>query len=145
MASIGVAGPGWLLQHGTSPTGPWTTIAEVGDIKGPAQQLDTDEITNQSSPSAYKEYIGTLLDGGEVTTTCIFVPGDPTQGSVAGLLSWLQGRGPQYWQLVPPGSYSADITSFTAFVSKWEPGAPVGKHATLDVTLKVTGPVVTAF
>ena len=45
---------------------------------------------------------GALLDGGEVTVPLIFVPGDATQGSVSGLLSWLQGRGIQDWKIVPP-------------------------------------------
>jgi len=144
MASTGVAGPGWLLQHGTSGSGPWTTITEVKDITGPSQTLEKDEITNQSSPSAYKEWVTTLLDGGDVTFKCVLVPGDATQDSVTGLLSWMQGRGLQYWQIVPPGSYSAHTTAFTAYVTKWAPSFPVAKHAELDVTLTVTGPVATA-
>ncbi len=144
MASVGVAGPGWLLQHGTSGSGPWTTLTEVKDIKGPAQSLETDEITNQSSPNFYKEFIATVLDGGDVTFQCVLVPGDATQDSVSGLLSWMQGRGLQYWQLVPPGTYSSHVSSFQAYVTKWDTGEPVAKHATLDVTLRITGPVTTA-
>jgi hypothetical protein len=144
MASAAVAGPGWLLQHSALGAGVYTTLTEVKDIKGPAQSLETDEITNQSSPNQYKEYIATLLDGGEVTFQCVFVPGDATQDAVTGLLSWMQSRGLQDWKLVPPGTYSAHYMTFSAYVTKWDTGEPVAKHATLDVTLRITGPVATA-
>lgn len=145
MASAAVAGPGWLLQHSALGAGVYTTITEVKDIKGPAQALETDEITNQSSPNQYKEFIATLLDGGEVTFQCVLVPGDATQGSVAGLLSWMQSRGLQDWKLVPPSPYAADYLTWSAYVTKWDTGEPVGKHATLDVTLRITGPVVVQY
>lgn len=145
MASAAVAGPGWLLQHSALGAGVYTTLTEVKDIKGPAQSLETDEITNQSSPNQYKEYIATLLDGGEVTFQCVLVPGDATQGSVSGLLSWMQSRGLQDWKIVAPAPYSADTMTFSAYVTKWETGEPVGKHATLDVSLRITGPVATNF
>jgi len=142
--SNAIAGPGWLLQHSVHGAGVFTTIAEVGDLKGPSQSLETDEVTNQSSPNQYKEYIATLLDGGEVTFPCNYIPGEATQDSVTGLLSWMQSRGLQDWQIVPPGSLSAHVISFSAYVTKWDTGLPVGKHASLDITLKITGPVATA-
>jgi Lambda phage tail tube protein, TTP len=143
MASSAVAGPGWLLQHSALGAGVYTTITEVKDIKGPAQALDTDEITNQSSPNQYKEFIATLLDGGEVTFQCVLVPGDATQDSVSGLLSWMQARGLQDWQIVPPGTYSSHTMTFSAYVTKWDTAEPVAAHATLDITLRITGPVTT--
>lgn len=142
--SNAVAGPGWLLQHSALGAGVYTTLSEVADIKGPAQVLETDEVTNQSSPNQYKEFIATLLDGGEVTFVCNYIPGDATQNSTTGLLSWMQARGLQDWKIVPPGSLSSHVITFSAYVTKWDTGLPVAKHATLDVTLRITGPVATA-
>lgn len=141
--SLAQAGPGWLLQHSAHSAGVYTTIAEVQDIKGPQQQAEIDEVTNQSSPNAYKEFITTVLDGGEVTFPCNFISNDATQNSTTGLLSWLQGRGLQDWQVVPPSPNAAHTIQFSGFVTKWETNFPVAKHADLQVTIKVTGPVVT--
>jgi hypothetical protein len=136
-----VSGPGWLLQHSAHLAGTYTTLAEVQDVKGPPAILEHDEVTNQSSPNAYKEFITTVIDGGEVTFQANFIPGDATQNSTTGLLAWLQGRGIQDWQIVPPAPNAAHTILFTAYVTKWEPNFPVAKHADLSITLKVTGPV----
>lgn len=128
-----VSGPGWILKHAG------TTIAEVLDIDGPEQEAETDEVTNQSSPSNYKEYISTLLDGGDVKFKCNRIPGDSSQ---AGLLTALQGRGLEAFTLDDPNS--VETISFDARVKKWGTKYPVGKAATLDITLKITGPVTIA-
>ena len=139
MVSIGVSGPGWILADTSIGT-----IAEVKDINGPAQVADKDEITNQSSPSAYKEWIITLLDGGAVTFDCVYIPGDASQGSVTGMLSFLQARGLRSFTITPPSPYAANVVSFDAIVTKWDSKFPVGKHATLSIELYVTGPVAVA-
>jgi len=141
--SNAIGGPGWLLQHSVHGAGVYSTIVEVGDIKGPAQALDTDEVTNQSSPNSYKEFIATVLDGGDVTFPCNYIPGEGTQDAVTGLLSWMQARGLQDWKIIPPGAASSHTILFSAFVTKWDLGLPTVKHAELAVTLKITGPVST--
>ncbi len=141
--SNAVSGPGWLLAHSAHGAGVYTTLAEVQDIKGPSQAADVDEVTNQSSPNYFKEFIPTVLDGGEVTFNCNYIPGDATQNGLTGLLSWLKGRGIQDWQITPPGPYAANTLQFSAFVTKWDPSLPVAKHADIAVTLRITGPVTT--
>ena len=137
--SNAVAGPGWLLADSSIGT-----IAEVRDISGPAQVAEKDEVTNQSSPNFYKEWLPTLLDGGAVTFTCNFSPSDTTQVSASGLLSFLQARGLRTWTLTPPSPYAANVIGFTAYVTKWDSKEPFSKAATLDIELTVTGPVTVA-
>jgi len=83
-----------------------------------------------------------LLDGGSVTFTCNYIPGDATQNSATGLLSWMQGRGLQDWQITPPSPNQAHTITFSAFVVKYETKFPVAKAATLDIELYITGPVI---
>ena len=128
--SNAVAGPGFLLKHAG------TLIAEVRDISGPAQVAEKDDVTNQSSPNFYREWITTLLDGGDVTFTCNHIPGDTSQ---IGLLTALQGRGVEAFTIEDPTA--SETIAFDARVGKWETKFPVAKAATLDVTLHVTGPV----
>lgn len=139
--SSAIAGPGFLLQHSAHSAGVFTTIAEVMDIKGPEQTADQVEVTNQSSPNFYKEWLTTLLDGGSVTFTCNWIPGDGTQDSATGLLSYLQGRGIQDFKIVPPSPNAAHTLVFSANVVKWGWAGPVKAQATIDVELKVTGGV----
>lgn len=141
--SNAVSGPGWLLQRSAHSANVYTTLSEVRDISGPSQVLEKDEVTNQSSPNFYKEWITTLLDGGQVTFVVNYIPNDPTQNSVTGLLSWMQGRGLQDFQIVPPSPNAARTIQFSAFVTKWDLKTPVAKAATLDIDLTVTGPVTT--
>src|SRR4051812_6468103 len=128
--SLAVAGPGWILAHAG------TTIAEVLDIDGPEQKAEKDEVTNQSSPSYYKEWITTLLDGGDVKFRCNYIPGDTSQ---VGLLTALQARGVEAFTITDPNS--AETVSFDARVGQWGRKTPFGKVATLDITLHITGPV----
>jgi hypothetical protein len=131
--SNAVAGPGWLLKHSG------TLIAEVRDINGPEQTADKDDVTNQSSPDHYREWVTTLLDGGDVTFTCNYIPGDSSQ---TGLLTALQNRGIEPFTIEnDTGMGSAVTISFDARVMKWGSKFPHAKAATLDVTLAVTGPV----
>ena len=131
--SNAVAGPGWLLKHSG------TLIAEVRDIKGPEQTADKDDVTNQSSPNYYREWVTTLLDGGDVTFMCNHIPGDSSQ---IGLLTALQNRGVESFTIENgTGAGSAETISFDARVTKWGSNFPRDKAATTDVTLAVTGPV----
>jgi hypothetical protein len=137
--SNAIAGPGWLLADSVIGL-----IAEVKDIAGPGQVAEKDDVTNQSSPNFYKEWIPTLIDGGVVTFVCNYIPGDASQGSTSGLLSFLHARGIRTWTLTPPAPLAAHVIGFTAFVTKWDPKEPYSKAAQLDIELSVSGPVTTA-
>lgn len=130
--SNAVAGPGFLLKHAG------TLIAEVIDIDGPEQKAEKDDVTNQSSPDFYREWITTLLDGGDVKFKCNWIPGDSSQ---IGLLTALQGRGVESFTLEPPSPYSGNVVSFDARVTKFGLKTPHNKKATLECELAVTGPV----
>ncbi len=130
-----VAGPGFILRHGGN------VVAEVIDIDGPEQKAEKDDVTNQSSPNFYKEWITTLLDGGDVKFKCNWVPGDASQ---AALLTALQGRGVESFTITPPSPYEANVITFDARVTKWGEKFPHNKKATLDIELTVTGPVEVA-
>lgn len=134
MSDAITGGPGWVLAHNG------TTVAEVRDFSGVEQTADTDDVTNQSSPDFYREKITTLLDGGDFTFDCNYVPGD---GSQLALLTALKARGLESFTLTAPGGTGS--FAFDARVTKFSgPKGSIGKAATLDITLAITGPVVGA-
>ena len=137
--SNAIAGPGWLLADSVIGL-----IAEVQDIAGPGQLSEKEDVTNQDSPSFYKEWIPTLLDGGVLTFTCNYIPGDASQGGATGLLSFMHARALRTWTLTPPAPLAAHVIGFTGYVVKWDTKEPYSKAAKLDVEIAISGPVTTA-
>lgn len=114
------------------------TIAEVLDISGPALSLDTEDATSHDSPGGWEEVVPTILRSGEVTFTIQYDPSDPTHNATTGLLSQLRNRALRNFKLVFPDP-ARTTWRFSAYVTGFQPSAPVAGKLTADVTLKVTG------
>jgi hypothetical protein len=135
--SNAIAGPGFLLQVDISGT--YTTIAEVKDITGPDTTVDVVDVTNQDSPDNFEEIIPTLKRGGTTSFDINFVPSDATHDSTTGLLSYLNSRSEEDWQIILPGTGLS--VQFSGYVVKWGPKFPVANVATASMDIRVSGPV----
>lgn len=138
--SNALAAFGTLLKLGSTNTtaATFATIAEVGDIDGPGDSVDTIEVTNHSSASARKEFIASLIDSGEISFPINFLPDDPTHDAVTGIQKAKNDRAMRRYQMVFPDDTQAD---FSALVTKFGIKAPVAGKLSADVTLKISGPV----
>lgn len=136
--SNAIAGPGFLLQRLNG--GSYVTVAEVKDINGPETSVDVVDVTNQDSPDNFEEIIPTLKRGGTTSFDVNFVPTDATQDSTTGLLSFLNARSKESWQIVVPGTGKS--VQFQGYVVKWGPKFPVANVATASMDIRVSGPVV---
>lgn len=140
----GVIGLGTLLKigDGISPEG-FTAIAEVKDITGPGLTREFAEFTHQQSAGGYREYKPTFKNSGDVSFKCNFIPDDDTQGfaSAGGLLKDYEDGTLRNFELEfpDPGHTKA---SFAAYVANVQPGSPMANALELNVTLRVTGPVL---
>jgi len=136
---MGISAFGTLLQigDGGSPES-FTTIAEVSSISGPSLSLDAVEITHHSSTDGWREFVGGLLDGGEVSFDINFLPTDATHNASTGLLADMMNRTRRNFKLVFPDSGST-TWSFTALVTAFEPAEPTDDKLAASVTLKLTG------
>lgn len=78
-------GMGAQLQKGdgNSPEN-FVSIMGIKNITGPGISRDTVDVTDMNSPNGYREFIGSLVDGGEVSFEANFLPLDDTQNQVAG-------------------------------------------------------------
>lgn len=140
MATAAINAFGTLLKTGDGATGveAFTTIAEVQNISGPSLSLEMLEVTNHSSTAGWKERIGGLLDGGEVTFDVNFVPTNATQNYSAGLIHDMVNRTVRHCKVVFPDT-GATTWAFSALVSKFVPKAPVNGELKASVTLMITG------
>ncbi len=130
---------GTLLQvgDGGAPEA-FTTIAEVTEISGPSLVLDPLDVTSHESPGAFREFVGGLLDGGEVTFTINYVPTGSTHDASTGIIADMIARTVRNFQVIFP-DVGATVWSFAALVTAFEPAEPVDDRLSAEVTLKVTG------
>jgi len=128
---------GTLLKRGDgADPEEFTPIAEVQDIRPPSLGADTEEVTHQESPDGWREYIVTLLDGGEVSFDLNFIPTNATHNASSGLLKDYSARQKRNYQVVFPDGTTWE---FAALVTNFEADAPVGGKLSASVTLKITG------
>nr|WP_312447146.1 phage tail tube protein [Brevundimonas naejangsanensis] len=75
-------GFGALLQRQIAAGDPpdFLTILGIKSISGPSITRDTHDTTVMTSPGGWREFIGGLKDGGEVSFTANWLPRDESQG-----------------------------------------------------------------
>jgi len=136
--SDAIAAFGTLLKlgDGAGTAEEFTTIAEVGDIDGPSDSVDTIEVTSHSSPSARKEFIAGLIDSGEISFPIFFVPDDATHDATTGLQYYKNARKVANFEMEFP---DATQVAFSALVTKFGMKAPIADALSAEVTLKITG------
>jgi predicted secreted protein len=130
-----ISGMGTELQRNGTP------IAEVYDIGGPEFSADTIEATHLKSPGWWREFIGSLKDGGEITFSVNLILSDPSHNAATGLLSALAGsEAPPVdsWAIVFPDD---DETTFTlpGILTKYKTGATIDDKLAAEITVKVSG------
>ena len=135
-SAIAAFGTFLKLGDGAGSSETFTTIAEVGDIDGPQDSVDTIEVTSHSSPQARKEFIASLIDSGEISFPMWFVPDNPQQDATTGLQKYKNDRDIANFQMVFPDSTQV---AFSALVTKFGIKAPVNGVLSADVTLKISG------
>ena len=130
-----ISAHGTILKAGADSA--TTEVANVTNISGPGLTLETIDVTNHSSASNWREFIGGLKDGGEINIDISYEPAGTTHKNTAGgLLYFLTTRAIAYFSLTFP---NATAWSFTALVASFTPGLGVGDALTASVTLKITG------
>jgi len=127
-----------IAAYGTILAIEGSAIAEVNSLSGPGLSLDPIEITHHESPDAWKEFVGGLLDAGEIPLDVNFIPTATTHTANASgsLLYTMISRAAAAFTLTWPDSTA---WSFDALVTAFEPSAPVDDKLGASVTLKLTG------
>lgn len=138
-ASAAILGYGTLLKMGDGGgTEVFTSIAEVRDISGPSFARDAIDVSQQTSPGLWAEFIPGRKDAGEVTFTIAFLPTNAQHGYATGLLRDYDQGNKRNFQLVFP-NVGNTTWSFSAYVTGMTINEPTNEALTADVTLKITG------
>ena len=125
--------------YGTALKKGGVEYANVKSISGPSLKLDTVDVTSHDQTTAWEEVIGTILRSGEVTMELVYDPANATHKYAAGgLLYDLAARTAIEFTLVF-SDVATTTWTFSAFVTGFEPSAPVDGALTATVTFKLTG------
>jgi predicted secreted protein len=135
--SQSIAARGTMLQRGSGSPTTYTTIAEVLKIQRSGSKADLADVTNMDSPSSFREFLPTLLDSGEVSFECNFIPSSSSQATV---LSDFTNQTLSPWKIELPGGTEGNWT-FNAYVTSDDIDIPIDKQVTKSVKLKISGPV----
>jgi len=139
-AGVMVAQAETFLASG-SDTETYTTIAEVGDIGGPALKQGTMETTSHSSASGWREFITTVKEAGDVTFPISFLPANVTHNEILGLIKDYRTGTLRKMQIVFTDTGTMTC-SFSAYVTGFTPAMPVEGKLSSNLTVKISGAVV---
>lgn len=127
---------GALLKKGDGASPEvFTTIANLMDISGPAQKVDTIDTTVHNNANAYKTFIGGLMEGGDVKVPIIFDPADATH---LGLITTLEARVTANYQLSIPATPSVKW-SFAGLITGLSHTYKLNGVLMADLDIKVSG------
>ncbi|MGW4641806.1 phage tail tube protein [Sphaerisporangium sp. NPDC004334] len=134
----GVDGYGCQLQRSDMQVSPvFTSIAAVANIGGPEMEREAYDATHHSSPNGWREFVGGLKDGGEVSLELRY---DPRLHDV--LVGDFDDDEPRDYRLIWPAITGAQW-DFKAIMTGFSPEGPHDDLLTAEITLKVTGqPVI---
>lgn len=132
--SFGIA----LERSDMAATPVFAPIANVTNLSGPEIERETYDVTAHDSADGWREFIGGLKDGGEVSIEVNFDPRDHDA-----LLADLDDVVARDYKITFPGAIGN--WAFKAFMTGFSAEAPVDDKMSGEMTFKVTGkPVLTA-
>ncbi|HRJ41113.1 MAG TPA: phage tail tube protein [Caldilineaceae bacterium] len=123
------------ILHQFDTTNGYVTVAQVEDIQGPGLGLDTPDVTAHDAASAYRAGVGGVKEIGELTFALVF---DPAAASHVSKWTSLTGRDYDIFKVTFPDAGST-TWAFRAFVTGFEPTAPVDGKLAANVTMLGTG------
>lgn len=125
----------------------FNVIANVGDLTGPSMMGNVVDVTSHSTLVPWAQKIVTLLDNGDITLPCYFIPSSPGSDGVPntpeghngtnGLLSVFTQRQLRQYSLTFPDA-AATTYYMIGYITKFSFKAPVKGVLTADVTFTFT-------
>lgn len=111
----------------------FTAIGNVVEIEGPEIERETIDVTAHDSANRWRDFIGGLVDAGEVTATVNY---DPSKHD--SLVADFEDSEPRNYKMVFPTS--PEVTwSFAAVLTGFSPSAPHDDKLSAELTWKVSG------
>lgn len=121
--------------NGATPVETFTVIADVTNISGPSMERETLDMTSHGSPDQWREFIGGIKDGGEVSIDMNYDPGEDTHTT---LQNDFDDDGPRHFQIVFPDD-AQTAWEVNLVLTGLEPEYPFDDKMACSATWKVSG------
>lgn len=116
----------------------FVTIAEATNISGPELERDTIDVSSHDSPNRFREWVGGMVDGGEVTFE---VNWDPAEHAT--LKADFNDALPRQYRILLPSPPGGNWT-FSGFITGMTHEYPYDDKMSAEFTFKISGdPVFT--
>ena len=116
----------------------YAAIGQVKDISGPSISRGTVDVTDHDSTDGWREFIGGLVDGGEVSFIVAHDRGNAQHTALWTSLSSDTCTVPA-WQLTLNVCSGSAVWTFDGFLTGLSPSTPVEGENTWEIAVKVTG------
>ncbi len=122
-----------LRSNDGTAGGTFADVGELYDIEPPGITRDPVEKTHMLSPERWREFIGGMKDGGELSFNMVFDPDAPeTTAMELDLNTNIAG----FYKIIYPDS---DEWAFSALLTNFQATVPVEDKMMAEVTFKLSG------
>ena len=131
MASLAESGNGTIFLRKNGAV--WQKVAEIISFSGPNLSRDTIDVTSMDSVDGYREFIGGLRDGGEVSFDMNF-----RRDTYEIIKADLENNTNQTYEILLPDAENTSF-KFTGLVTAMGMEIPNDDKMTNSVTIKISG------
>jgi predicted secreted protein len=136
--TVAYPGYGSKLASGGAAGSSYTNIAQLKKVNFSGLKAEFDDITNLDSPTIFKEYMKTVVDGDTVTFDGVLNPADPTSQSLLTNIGTAGSAALYYWRITLT---NGSTLIFQGYVQDFKFGAEYNKAITFSGTIKIVGNV----
>lgn len=140
--TVAYPGYGSALASGGTTGGSYTTIAQLKKFGFNGLKAEFDDITNLSSPTIFKEWMKTVVDGDTVQYDGVFNPADPTAESLLANIAIAGSAALYYWKITLTDT---STLIFQGYVQEFKFGAEYNKAITFSGAIKIVGSITTSW
>ena len=123
----------WMCDSSATPSSN-DAIGDLTGISGPTMSAEDIDVTSHDSTGAYREYVTSFLDAGEISLEGNLMSG----GGAEDMVDAFNDRAKQSFEILFPTTDGLSW-KFDGYVTGVETDAPYDDKASFSATVKVTG------
>jgi hypothetical protein len=136
MTTTAYPGYGSKLASGGTAGTTYTNVAQLKKCSFSGLKAEFDDITNLDSPSLFKEWMKTVVDGDTVTFDGVMNPADPTTQALLTNLAASGANSLYYWKITLT---NGSTLVFQGYVQEMKFNVEYNKAITFSGGIKVVG------
>lgn len=137
--TIAFPGYGSHFANGGVAGASYTNLGQLKKFSFNGLKAEFDDITNLDSPTIFKEWMKTVVDGSDLAFEGVMNPADPTLQALLTNLATAGSPALNFWKITLT---NGSMLVFTAYVQDFKFGVEYNKAITFSGTLKIVGNVV---